>query len=78
MSESKRLLSDLEVELAGARNQYEEARERASVASREETIALNRLNQAQKAFDERVRELRAEAPARSDWGNRRTRAQSTE
>lgn len=46
---------------------YREADRNASVAARLKTEALNRLNAAQKAWDEASSKLRENAPLTSDW-----------
>lgn len=53
--------------LKTAQEDYEEAKGRAEYARREETNCLNRLNEAQKAFDEAVSALKLDAPYGSDW-----------
>lgn len=74
MDSEDKSLGALERELKDAQAAHAEAVSATGVARRAETNALNRLNQAQKAFDERVLTLRASASADSDWGNKRTGA----
>jgi hypothetical protein len=50
---------------------YKLANDKASFARREETEALNRLNEAQKSFDAAIADLRANAPLHSDWAQER-------
>lgn len=57
--------------LESAQNVYASAAEKAQAARRDEIGALNRLNSAQKAFDEIVRGMRDAAPSGSDWKSRR-------
>lgn len=76
--EEKKSLGALERELKDAVAAHTEAAGATGIARRAETAALNRLNEAQKAFDARVAELRAAAPWDSDWGNKRAGAQRSE
>ena len=48
---------------------YLEADRNAAVAARLKTEALNKLNAAQKAWDEASAKLRTDAPVASDWKN---------
>ena len=55
-----------------AHRAYERASSDEAYASREATIALNKLNEAQKAFDEVVSKIKQErGPNSSDWGRSR-------
>ena len=54
---------------------HADAAQAASHASNRETDALNKLNQAQKAFDQAVADSKASAPHRSDWAIERARAE---
>lgn len=60
-------LSNLESELAEAVAQLRAAEDREAMASRETTAWRNKVNEAQKKFDELVREIRATAPRSTDW-----------
>lgn len=60
-------LEELENAVAKATDALREAEQVASAARSEETDCLNRLNQAQKAFDAYVQEIRKVAPRSSDW-----------
>lgn len=53
--------------LAMARSEFESADVAYQRASRDRTTATNRLNEAQKAFDAVVAEMRKDAPRDSDW-----------
>lgn len=46
------------------------ANKAAAVAAHEATVAMTRLNEAQKAFDEQVEKMKSTAPRRSDWRSR--------
>lgn len=50
-----------------ARSIYDAAHKEAEAARRGETNALNRLSEAQKAFDAAVIEVRKDAPWNSNW-----------
>jgi hypothetical protein len=50
-----------------AREKYNEAERREKEASRDEINARNRLNEAQKAFDAAVAEVKANPPWNSEW-----------
>lgn len=65
--EKVKSLADLEQVLAAALNAHRTARTASEAASRNETAALNALNAAQKALDDRIQSLRAAAPKGSDW-----------
>lgn len=54
-------------ELSEATQRYNELTKVANDARMAQTAASNRLNTAQKKFDELVRELKAAAPRSSDW-----------
>lgn len=54
--------------LKEAESLYEIAKTKARIASSEETDALNRLNEAQKAFDSAVEKVRQGSPG-GDWKN---------
>lgn len=47
--------------------EYRELEQAASFASNRATDALNKLNQAQKAMDAALAELRKKAPRSTDW-----------
>ena len=57
--------------LLEATREYEVAREREQKASKEETILLNTLNDAQKLFDQAVKQVHMNPPNRSDWNTGR-------
>ena len=57
--------------LLKATRAYEEAREKERRASKEETILLNTLNDAQKLFDQAVKQVHMNPPNRSDWNTPR-------
>ena len=48
---------------------YRECDRNLAIAQRERTEALNRLNAAQKAWDDASKKLRETAPIASDWNN---------
>jgi uncharacterized membrane protein (DUF106 family) len=58
-------------ELESAKAALVEAEERTRAARSEETIAVNRLNKAQKAIDDLQIEMRKAAPRQSTWGSAR-------
>lgn len=60
------LLRDLEVKAEAFKN----AQNTASYARMEETEALNKLNAAQRAFDEAVAELKKDSDPKTDWGKK--------
>lgn len=62
----EKTLAELGEELANATAGYKEAHRQAREASTRETAMRNRLNDAQKAFDQHVDALRKDAPA-GDW-----------
>lgn len=60
-------LGTLQANLAKAISDWKLAETSASRARSEETAALNRMNQAQKALDAALTKLREEAPRGSEW-----------
>ena len=60
-------LADLEKALNAATEHFRSTSARAAAVRREETDATNRMNDAQKAFDARIDEMRKAAPQGSDW-----------
>lgn len=64
-------LSQLEQSVWEARARYDEAELRYHAASRDQTDCFNRLNEAQKAFDERLIEMRKASPRGSFWNDSR-------
>ena len=60
-------IGPLAEKLKAAQERHEQLAKVAREASRDETSALNRLNEAQKAFDEAVAALRKGAPRDSNW-----------
>jgi hypothetical protein len=56
--------------IASAQDHFDQKREIAAAARRNETDALNSLNEAQKRFDELVSEVKKSAPRDSDWAAR--------
>jgi hypothetical protein len=65
-------LADLEGSLRMAETRFYEASEKSRCAQREETAALNALNDAQKAFDVAVNNVRLAASG-GDWKTERDR-----
>jgi septal ring factor EnvC (AmiA/AmiB activator) len=63
---------DAIAELARANDQLSIHRTRVETARREETTALNNVNDAQKRIDALVAEIKKQSPGGSDW--RRTQA----
>lgn len=63
-------LADLERALADATDELRQAEERTSEARSAECAAINRVNEAQRAFDTYVKEIRDAAPRSSDWKQR--------
>lgn len=53
--------------LAEARTAFDEVEVRKKKIEREMTVAVNRLNDAQKTFDAAVSEVRKNAPWNTDW-----------
>ena len=62
-----RLLADAVADLAAAGDFHEQKSSALQMARNEETDALNRVNAAQKKFDELVALVKKEAPRSSDW-----------
>lgn len=62
-------LADLETNLLNAQTAYDQCQRVAAAARRDETAALNRLNDAQKQFDQHVDDMRKGAKA-GDWADR--------
>jgi hypothetical protein len=60
-------LYDAVAELAQRGDEHRLAALRAAEASRAETHALNRVNEAQAAFDKLVAQVKNAAPRSSDW-----------
>lgn len=53
--------------VAAAQDEFELMRARTEDARRDETRALNRVNEAQKNFDALVAEVKKSAPRDTDW-----------
>ena len=53
--------------VASAQDHYHRAHEAANQARREETTALNKVNEAQRHFDALVAEVKKSAPRDTDW-----------
>lgn len=64
-------ISELHQAVVSATEAHQSAQSRASIARNEETDARNRLNEAQKAFDAAVAEMRKQAPRDSEWKRER-------
>lgn len=64
---NEKTLGELEAELIVCANKYQEASTALSMARSRETDALNALNRAQKAIDDRLLSMRKISPASSDW-----------
>jgi hypothetical protein len=60
-------IEDAKAKLEQATRDYAAARFRYEECSREESRAMTALNDAQKAFDRSVADIKSAAPARSDW-----------
>ncbi len=60
-------IPDLLADEAAARQQLKDAEQAESIARSASTAARNRLNAAQKAIDEAMRDLRKSSPRESDW-----------
>ena len=60
-------LEDAVAGLKLAREKFDAAHSEAEAARRAETNTLNDLNNAQKAFDAAVGDVRSDAPWNSDW-----------
>ena len=74
MTSETKDLTTLTEALDAARVAYEEAELAESQARSRRTAALNRMNDAQKAFDKAVGAIRAKGPRDSDWGRSRSKA----
>jgi hypothetical protein len=57
-------------ELKEAQNALETAEKRTAIARNEQCNALNRVNNAQKAIDAAILELRKGSPRQSEWKRR--------
>lgn len=68
------VLPQLAADLAEAMSEFEGAEQAESFARNRCTAALNKLNQAQKAFDEQVAALRGGAAQGSDWSREKIAA----
>lgn len=64
---------DIFDDLGAARQAYIDAKVRSDAARRDETVALNQLNEAQKTVDVHMEELRKEHPPASHWASRHCR-----
>jgi len=64
-------LSELEADLAEATRAFANAESNERAARIAETNARNRLNELQKAFDDRVAEIKGKAPRDTDWNRTR-------
>lgn len=53
--------------VASAQDQLRIMRDRLALAQREETDAINKVNEAQKLFDALVAEVKKSAPRDTDW-----------
>jgi len=62
------LISDAENKLREATTRFNQADQKYRTASSERTAALNAVNDAQKAFDKALGDLRGSAPVDTDWG----------
>lgn len=60
-------IEDLAKAVREAQEAYDDAEREARRARNKETDALNRLNEAQRAFDSAVDSMRKSAPRASDW-----------
>jgi len=60
-------IDDARVLLSTAQSEFEAAEQEYREASKVRTASLNKLNDAQKAFDAAVDDLRGFAPDCSDW-----------
>lgn len=54
-------------EVAAATERYKSSLDATATARREETAALNRLNEAQRQLDKIIAQMRKESPRDSDW-----------
>lgn len=71
MADLKMNIENCAKALAKANAEWSEINQRKQAVDREMTTAINKLNEAQKSFDEAVNELRANAPWNSDWHSQR-------
>lgn len=75
MTESaKPTIAELAQNVEDAGEAHRSAERACSTANSHETDCRNRLDRAQKAFDERVAAMRGAAPMQSDWGQARLHA----
>lgn len=63
-------IQELIDELQEAQKSLEHAERCVSIARNEECTALNRVNNAQKAVDEALQDIRKKSPRRSNWKRR--------
>lgn len=64
-------LAALETRLEAALKEHKRCTDVEREASRELTTACNAVNEAQKAIDKRVEEIRVKAPWNTEWHSRR-------
>lgn len=73
MAELKMSIENCAKTLAEAQAEWEKVELRKRGVDSEMTAATNKLNKAQKTFDEAVAELRKAAPWNTDWHSERKR-----
>ncbi len=64
-------IAELETELADAVKQHAECCQELDTARRNETAALNRVNDKQKQLDAAIEMLKSRAPRNSNWSQER-------
>ena len=68
-----RSLAEMVEELDAATAELKRVLAEIAAARSRETTAMNRLNRAQQALDQRIESLREFAPRESDWGRPKVR-----
>lgn len=70
MDKPDKTIGMLHTDVTIALGNYESAKAAEMQASSEATDALNRLNAAQRAFDDAVADLKKSSPVGTDWNKR--------
>lgn len=67
MTDKPKSIAELADDVAEATKAYENAVQEVRSAQKQQTSALNRLNEAQKAFSKQIDEFMSHAPTDTDW-----------
>lgn len=67
MSDKPKSIAELADDVAEATKAYENAAQEVRAAEMQQRAALNRLNEAQKAFSKQINEFMSHAPSNTDW-----------